>query len=213
MVCRWLTRVFAPEPSEPEQSEYNPMWLIVGLGNPGEEYSRTRHNIGFECLKHLAQRHGLEFRAKRAKARLAEGHIAGQKVVLAKPFTYMNLSGQAVSGLRNWYKIEPTSELLVIYDDLDLPFGKLRLRQRGSAGTHNGMKSIIGQLGGQEFARLRVGIGSPPPEWSDTKSYVLGRFTREEQTDLPDIYDRAADAVELVLREGVTTAMNQVNAA
>jgi PTH1 family peptidyl-tRNA hydrolase len=195
----------------PARNEQQPVWLIVGLGNPGEEYARTRHNIGFECVAHLAKRHGLEFRAKRSKARLAEGHIAGQRVALAKPFTYMNLSGQAVSGLRTWYKIDPVDALLVIYDDRDLPFGRLRLRQRGSAGTHNGMKSIIGQLGSQDFPRMRVGIGKPPPNW-DQKAYVLGRFTSEEQQELPDVYDRAADAVEVILREGFEAAMNRFNA-
>lgn len=187
------------------------MWLIVGLGNPGEEYAKTRHNIGFQCLKHLAQRHGLDFSGKRAHARIAEGHIAGQRVVLAKPVTYMNLSGQAVSGLRSWYKIDPTQELLVIYDDLDLPFGKLRIRQRGSAGTHNGMRSIVGQLGNQDFPRLRVGIGQVPPG-RDTVSYVLGRFTKEEEEQLPALYDTVADALELLLREGLIAAMNRYNA-
>lgn len=188
------------------------MWLIVGLGNPGEEYARTRHNVGFQCLNHLARRHGLEFSGKRAHARIAEGMIAGQRVVLARPVTYMNLSGQAVSGLRSWYKIDLLEELLVVYDDMDLPFGKLRLRQRGSAGSHNGMKSIIGQLGGQEFPRLRVGIGQPQPG-RDAVGYVLGRFTREEEEALPAIYEQVADAVELVLREGLITAMNRYNAA
>jgi PTH1 family peptidyl-tRNA hydrolase len=186
------------------------MWLIVGLGNPGEEYAATRHNIGFGCVNHLAKQHSLEFRGKRAKARIAEGNIAGQRVVLAKPFTYMNLSGQAVVGLRNWYKVDPAHELLIIYDDLDLPFSKLRLRQRGGPGTHNGMKSVIGLLGSQDFPRLRVGIGSPPPRW-DTKGYVLGRFTSEEQDALPDLYDRVSTAIETILRDGFTTAMNEFN--
>jgi PTH1 family peptidyl-tRNA hydrolase len=187
------------------------MWLVVGLGNPGEEYARTRHNIGFQCVKHLADRHGLQFTSKRAQARLAEGTIGGQRVVLARPFTFMNLSGRAVVGLRSWYKLDPAQELLVIYDDLDLPFGKLRLRQRGSAGTHNGMKSIVGLLGTQDFPRLRVGIGSPPPRW-DTKSYVLGRFSKEEEEQLPALCDTVADAVEHVLREGFVAAMNRYNA-
>jgi PTH1 family peptidyl-tRNA hydrolase len=186
------------------------VWLIVGLGNPGSRYTGTRHNIGFACLEHLAARHGLAFSRKRNQAQVAEGQIAGERVVLAQPLTYMNLSGQAVSGLRSWYKIDPAEELLVIYDDLDLPFGRLRLRQRGSAGTHNGMKSIVGQLGNQVFPRLRVGIDHPPAGW-DTVGYVLGRFTADEAASLPDIYDRVADAVEVILREGFVAAMNKYN--
>jgi PTH1 family peptidyl-tRNA hydrolase len=187
------------------------VWLIVGLGNPGEEYAQTRHNIGFQCLNTLAQRHGLHFDDKRAKARVAEGQIAGQRVALARPFTYMNNSGQAVTGLRSWYKIDPAAELLVVYDDLDLPFGTLRLRQRGGPGTHNGMRSVVAQLGSQSFPRLRVGIGNAPTGW-DAAAYVLGRFTRDEQAALPEIVSRAADAIELVLRDGFTAAMNRYNA-
>jgi len=190
---------------------HTPVWLIVGLGNPGEEYARTRHNIGFQCVMHLARRHGLDFARKRAHARVAEGHIGGERVVLARPITYMNRSGQAVSGLRSWYKVDPAVGVLVIYDEMDLPFGKLRLRQRGSAGTHNGMKSIVGQLGSQDFPRLRVGIGKPPPQWAAT-AYVLGRFTDDEEEALPTLYEQVADAVELVLREGLTAAMNRYNA-
>lgn len=187
------------------------MWIIVGLGNPGEEYAKTRHNIGFQCVAELAGRHGLSFDGKRAKARIAEGQIAGQRVVLAKPFTYMNNIGQAVVGLCQWYKAAPERELLVIYDDLDLPFGVLRLRERGSSGTHNGMRSIVSLLGSQAFARLRVGIGQGPPG-RDAAKYVLGRFTREEQAHLPEIRARAADAIEVVVREGLIVAMNRYNA-
>lgn len=186
------------------------MWVIVGLGNPGEEYAKTRHNVGFQSVNELARRHGLAFDDKRAKSRIAAGQIAGQRVALAKPFTYMNLIGQAVVGLCQWYKVDPARELLVIYDDLDLPFGVLRLRERGSAGTHNGMKSVIGQLGMQAFLRVRVGIGQGPPG-RDAASYVLGRFTRDEEVALPELYGRVADAVELILREGFTAAMNRYN--
>lgn len=186
------------------------MWLIVGLGNPGEEYTQTRHNIGFECLNTLARRHGLRFDDKRSKARVAEGNIGGQRIALAKPFTYMNLSGQAVVGLRSWYKIDPADQLLVVYDDLDLPFGTLRLRQKGGPGTHNGMRSIVSLLGNQTFPRLRVGIGNVPQGW-DAAKYVLGRFTREEQAALPDICERAADAIEHIVREGFVAAMNRYN--
>ncbi|NWF78723.1 MAG: aminoacyl-tRNA hydrolase [Chloroflexi bacterium] len=186
------------------------MWLIVGLGNPGERYARTRHNIGFEALDTLARRHGLQFRTGRANSLTAEGTIAGQRVVLAKPQTFMNLSGQAVSSLRAWYKLDPSRELLVIYDDLDLPFARLRLRERGSAGTHNGMRSIVQQLGSVEFPRLRVGIGQPPGKM-DPAAYVLARFNKEEEAALPALLDTIADAVELVLREGLTAAMNRYN--
>jgi len=186
------------------------MWLIVGLGNPGEEYARTRHNIGFQCVNLVARRHGLDFDGKRAKARVAEGQIAGQRVALAKPFTYMNLVGQSIVGLCQWYKIQPAQQLLLIYDDLDLPFGVLRLRERGSAGTHNGMKSVIGQLGSQVFPRIRFGVGQGPPG-RDAARYVLGRFTRDEETQLPPLQARVADAVEVILREGFTTAMNRYN--
>jgi PTH1 family peptidyl-tRNA hydrolase len=185
--------------------------LVVGLGNPGEEYAKTRHNLGFQVVNLLARRHGLEWSDKRAKARLAAGQIGGQRVVLAKPFTYMNDSGQAVVGLRQWYKLDPASELLVIYDELDLPFGALRLRMRGSAGTHNGMRSIVRLLGTEEFPRLRIGIGAGPPG-RDAARYVLSRFTPEEEQALPGILERAADAVELVAREGFVAAMNRVNA-
>lgn len=188
------------------------MWLIVGLGNPGEQYRRTRHNIGFDCLDTFAERHGLQFRNKRANALLAEGNLAGQRLALAKPQTYMNLSGQAVSALRTWYKIDPALELLVVYDDMDLPFGRLRLRQQGSPGTHNGMRSIAGQLGGNAFPRLRVGIDQPPGKM-DAAAYVLSRFTKEEEAELPALRDMVADAIELTVREGIIAAMNRYNAA
>lgn len=187
------------------------MWLIVGLGNPGEQYSKTRHNIGFQAVAHLAKRHRLEFSTNRSHARIAEGRIEGQRVALARPTTFMNLSGKAVVALKNWYKIDAPQEMLVIYDDMDLPFGKLRLRQRGSAGTHNGMRSIVQLLGTQEFPRLRVGIDRPPPNW-DVRSYVLGRFTAEEQKQLPDVYEQVADAVTCIVQEGFVAAMNKFNA-
>ncbi|MEI8308028.1 MAG: aminoacyl-tRNA hydrolase [Chloroflexales bacterium] len=186
------------------------MWLIVGLGNPGEKYDRTRHNIGFACVNALARRHGLEFRVKRANSVVAEGSIGGQRVAIAKPQTYMNESGTAVSALRTWYKLEPARELLVIYDDMDLPFAKLRLRERGSPGTHNGMRSIVAQLGGNEFRRVRVGIDQAPGKM-DAAAYVLSRFSKDEDAGIVGICDTVADAVELVMREGFTVAMNRYN--
>lgn len=186
------------------------MFLVVGLGNPGEQYLRNRHNVGFQCLTYLAQRHGLVFNEKQHRARLATGMIRGQRVVLAKPFTYMNDSGLAVAALVRWYKLDPATQLLVIYDDLDLPFGAIRLRPSGSAGGQRGMQSIIQQLGTQQVPRLRVGIGRPPTGW-DAREYVLSNWTREEAAALPELYARVADAVETVLGEGLTAAMNRFN--
>lgn len=187
------------------------MFVIVGLGNPGEQYLKNRHNVGFQCVSYLADRHGLSFSEKQHKARLASGTIAGQRIVLAKPFTYMNDSGQTVAALARWHKIDPASELLVIYDDLDLPFGAIRMRANGSAGGQNGMKSIIQLLGTQTFPRLRVGIGRPA-DGRAPRDYVLNNWDREQAAQLPDLYGRVADAVESFLRDGLTLAMTRFNA-
>lgn len=186
------------------------MFLIVGLGNPGEEYAKHRHNVGFQCVAHLAARHGLRFGDKQHKARIATGSIAGERVVLAKPFTFMNNSGQAVAALVRWYKIDPAAQLLVIHDDLDIPFGTLRLRANGSAGGQNGIKSIIQLLGTQEFGRARVGIGRPPAGWNPP-DYVLGNWNKEQAEKLPAIYNRVADAVETWMRDGLTLAGTRFN--
>ncbi len=188
------------------------MFLIVGLGNPGEQYARHRHNVGFQCVDYLADRHGLRFNEKQHKARWASGVIRGQRIVLAKPLTFMNDSGQAVGALVRWHKIDPAVELLVIYDDLDLPFETIRLRANGSAGGQNGMRSIIQHLGGQNFPRLRVGIGRPEGR-QDPKDYVLGNWSREQTERLPGLYGRVADAVETVITEGLTLAMTRFNAS
>jgi peptidyl-tRNA hydrolase, PTH1 family len=188
------------------------MFVIVGLGNPGEKYVNNRHNVGFQAVKYLADRHGLTFNEKQHKARLASGMIRGQRVVLAKPFTYMNDSGQSVAALVRWYKIDPATQLLVICDDLDLPFETIRLRANGSAGGQNGVKSIIQMLGTQTFPRLRVGIGRPPAGW-DPKDYVLGNWNRDESEKLPALYNRIADAVETFITEGLTLAMTRFNAS
>ncbi len=186
------------------------MYLIVGLGNPGEQYLNNRHNVGFQCVSELARRHNLSFDGKRAQSRIAEGQINGVRVALARPQTFMNDSGKAVVGLANWYKIDIASELLVIYDDLDLPFGTLRLRLQGSAGGQRGMASIIQQLGSQQFGRLRFGIGRPPPGWEVIK-YVLGNWQAAEREQLPTLYDQALAACAAVLRDGLVKAMNVVN--
>jgi len=182
--------------------------LIVGLGNPGRKYAHNRHNVGFWCLDRLAQAHGLSFTRRRAKASLALGKIADVGVVLAKPLTYMNLSGQAVGQLVSFYKL-PLEGILVICDDLDLPPGTIRLRPEGGSGGHKGMHSIIEALGSQAFPRLRVGIGRPPG--NDAVSYVLSDFTADEQIMLENVYKRVVAAVELFLREGVEAAMNAYN--
>jgi PTH1 family peptidyl-tRNA hydrolase len=184
--------------------------LIVGLGNPGKEYAETRHNVGFRCVDELARRGGLRWEKPRLKAEQARGRLAGRDVTLAKPQTYMNLSGVAVVQLVRWYKV-PLGDLLVISDDLDLPFGQLRLRGEGSAGGQGGLKSIVQQLRSDAFARLRVGIGRP--QWGDPKDYVLNRFTREQAAEVDEIVRRAADAAEVWLAEGPIAAMNRYNRA
>ncbi len=182
--------------------------LIVGLGNPGRSYAAHRHNVGFRCLDRLAGVHGLSFVRDQAKADLASGRIADLRVLLAKPRTYMNLSGQAVRRLARFYKIAP-QDILVIYDDLDLPLGVIRLRPEGGSGGHKGMKSIIESLGTQAFPRLRIGIGRPPHE--DAVDYVLSHFTLDEEIAIENACERAVAAVECFLTEGLAAAMNEYN--
>ena len=185
------------------------MHLIVGLGNPGPEYSGSRHNVGFQCVRWLARKHGLSFDGTRAHARIAQGAILGKPVVLARPQTFMNLSGQAVKGLEQWLRLT-AADIVVIHDDLDLPLGRLRLRPGGSAGGHRGIRSIMDSLGTQEFARLRVGIGRP--EGNDAVDYVLGDFNAAERQIMAESYARAAEALECVLSQGLEVAMNSFNA-
>jgi PTH1 family peptidyl-tRNA hydrolase len=183
--------------------------LVVGLGNPGADYARTRHNIGFLCLDELAGRHGLRFARGRARAEQATGAIAGRPVVLAKPQTYMNESGQAVASLVAFYQVA-ADDLLVVSDDLDLPFGQIRLRAAGSAGGHNGLRSIIHHLRHQQFARLRIGLGRPPGRLP-AERYVLMPFSANERERLPSVVATGADAVECWLRDGPAVAMSRFN--
>lgn len=184
------------------------MKLIVGLGNPGPRYAENRHNIGYQCVERLVQRHGLAPGKMMFKAMVTSGHIAGVKTVLARPLTFMNLSGQAVRPLLRWYRVE-LADLLVIYDDLDLPLGKVRLRQQGGSGGHKGMRSIIEQLGTEAFPRLRVGIGRPvhgePPD------HVLSNFTLDESIVVDRALDQAVAAVETFIVSGIQAAMNGYN--
>jgi len=185
------------------------MKVIVGLGNPGPRYSRTRHNVGFAVIAELGRRHGLQGRS-RGPVIVGEGTIAGEPVALGQPTTMMNLSGRAVAHLLHTHNLRDLSALLIVYDDLDLPLGALRLRERGSAGGHNGMKSIIEVLRTHEFPRLRVGIGRPPPG-QDPADYVLTRFRPEEKPILEQVIRVAADAVEYWIQHGSAETMNAFN--
>ena len=189
------------------------MKLIVGLGNPGREYSGTRHNIGFAVLGSLARKHGINFDKRCCHSRAGEGRIAGQEVAFAKPQTYMNLSGDAVSALIRRYKIK-LADILVIHDDLDLPLGKIRLRAGGSAGGHNGLKSIIASVGSMEFARLKIGIGRPEIagiERRDVVDHVLSDFDAADRKIAEEAVIRAVEATEMVLEDGLEAAMNKFN--
>lgn len=183
--------------------------IVVGLGNPGPRFAATRHNLGFQVVERLAAAHGLRFQQRRFRAELAQGEVLGQRLVLAKPRTYMNASGEAVAPLVRWHKIA-LDDLLVIYDDLDLLVGRLRLRPGGSGGGHLGMESIIAALGTAEFPRLRVGIGRPPPPL-DPVAYVLQRFSAEERPLVAAVLERALAAVDCWLAEGLAAAMNKFN--
>lgn len=186
------------------------MYIIVGLGNPENKYAGTRHNIGFSAVTVLADRFGISVDTKKHKALIGKGVIGGQKVILAQPLTYMNLSGECVRELVDYYKIDAASQLIIIYDDIALPSGKLRIRPRGSAGGHNGIKNIISHLGGQEFPRIRIGVGEKPRGW-DLADYVLGRFPREEEPQIREALQLACDACEVIMDEGVESAMNRFN--
>lgn len=186
------------------------MFLIVGLGNPGGKYEHTRHNVGFDVAEIISQKLNLPINRSKCQAQVGEGSYEGQRVVLARPQTYMNLSGVSVQALAHWYKTPPEN-ILVIYDDVDLPPGKLRIRHSGSAGTHNGMRSIVEQLGTESFPRIRVGIGDRPEGW-ELADWVLSHYeTKEERQAAFDAYMAAADAALCVLKEGVEAAMRKFN--
>jgi PTH1 family peptidyl-tRNA hydrolase len=183
--------------------------VVVGLGNPGFSYARSRHNVGFRVADLLAERHGMRFSGRQYKSQVAEGRIAGGDVLLMKPQTYMNLSGEAVGRARRALGLDP-QQFIVVYDDLDLPVGRVRVREGGSAGGHHGVESIIEALGSKAFARVRIGIGRPPSK-SGNVDYLLDTMTRDETETLADSVGRSADAVETMLAEGVLTAMNRFN--
>jgi len=186
------------------------MFLIVGLGNPTKQYEKTRHNIGFDVMDALADKYNISISENKHKALCGKGVIEGMKVVLAKPQTYMNLSGESVAELVNYYKLDPESELIVVFDDISLEPGNIRIRKKGSAGGHNGIKNIIANLGSSVFPRIKVGVGEKPPKW-DLADYVLGHFSKEEQEQMEEGYEHAVCAVKEIVTGNIEAAMNEYN--
>lgn len=186
------------------------MFLIVGLGNPGKQYEHTRHNIGFDVMDAIAEKYNISISEKKHKALCGRGVIEGQKVVLAKPQTFMNLSGESVAELLNYYKLDPEEEMLVIFDDISLAPGNLRIRKKGSAGGHNGIKNIIAQTGTQNFQRIKVGVGEKPKGW-DLADYVLGHFEPRDRDRVEEAIGDAVLAAEMIVRGDADRAMNDFN--
>ncbi len=195
-------------PRHTEEPDHS-MKVIVGLGNPGDRYRNTRHNVGFHCIDLLARRWGIDVKERRAKAVLGRGRFQEREVVLAKPRTFMNRSGEAINYLVARFGVKP-ADIVVIYDEMDLPVGRIRIRPGGSPAGHNGIRSIIGELHTQNFPRVRVGIGQPEMQGGQV-SHVLNRFTDEETGDISDAIQRVADAMECLLEENITIAMNRFN--
>ena len=185
------------------------MKLIVGLGNPGAKYAGTRHNAGFSVIDELAERHNINVNTSKHKALIGKGVINGEKVILAMPQTFMNLSGESVRAIMDFYKLT-VDDLIVVYDDIDLDVGKIRIREKGSAGGHNGMKNIILHSGSQDFVRVRVGVGKKP-EHMDLADHVLSRFSREDLPFMRESCGKACDALEVILSDGAVAAMNRYN--
>lgn len=184
------------------------MYLIVGLGNPEEEYSNTRHNMGFNVINKLAEEYKIDVNKNKFDALLGTGSIEGEKVILLKPQTYMNLSGKSIIQVVNFYKI-PLQNVFVIYDDIDIAPGLIRIRKKGSSGSHNGMKSVVAELNSEDFARIRVGIGKP--ENNDMINYVIGKIPKEGQEPLEEGVLKAKQAVVEILKNGLDRAMNKFN--
>lgn len=186
------------------------MYVIAGLGNPGKKYAKTRHNVGFDTLDIVADRYRIDISTEKFKALVGTGVIDGQKVILVKPQTFMNLSGESLRQVCDFYKIDPEEDLIVIYDDISLQPGQIRVRKKGSAGGHNGVKSIIAQLGTQVFKRVKVGVGEKP-EGYDLADYVLGHFSFSERIEMEDAFDRAARAAAALVSEDADRVMNEYN--
>ena len=186
------------------------MYLIVGLGNPGRQYEATRHNMGFDVIDKLVEEYRIPQGGVKFNAMYGKGIIGGQQALLMKPLSYMNLSGGPVRDMANYFKIDPETERIVIYDDIDTEPGNLRIRKQGSAGGHNGIKDLIKQLGTQKFIRIKVGVGAKPQGW-DLADYVLGRFDSKSRELVEDAQERACKAVEMILSDGPDAAMNEFN--
>ncbi len=186
------------------------MYVIVGLGNPGKEYENTRHNIGFAVIDMLAERHGIRMQEAKHKGLLGRGMIGGQKVLLVKPLTYMNLSGECIREVLDYYKVDARENLVVLHDDVSLEPGMIRIRKKGSAGGHNGLKNIILHLGHDTFERVKIGVGEKP-EGYDLADYVLGHFSKPEKALMVQTARQVCDAVEVILGDGPDAAMNRFN--
>ena len=186
------------------------MYIIAGLGNPTKEYEGTRHNVGFDVIDRLSERYNIDVTMEKHRALIGKGMIAGQKVILVKPQTYMNLSGESIRSVIDYYKVDPETELIVIYDDISLGVGQLRIRAKGSAGGHNGIKNIIANLGTDVFPRIKIGVGEKPKKY-DLADYVLGHFSKEDRELMEEGYDRADHAVGMILNGEIEAAMNQYN--
>ena len=186
------------------------MFIIAGLGNPDRQYEGTRHNAGFDVIDRIAEKYNIAVDTKRHRAYIGKGIIEGQKVILAKPQTYMNLSGESIRSLVDYYKVDEENELLVIYDDISLDVGQLRIRAKGSAGGHNGIKNIIAHLGTQIFPRIKVGVGEKPKGY-DLADYVLGHFSKAERERMEEGYDNAVRAAEMIVSGQLNEAMNEFN--
>ena len=187
------------------------MYIIVGLGNPGDKYEKTRHNVGFNVIDLLAKEYSIDVSKIKHKALIGEGRVGTEKVILVKPMTYMNLSGDSVAEIVNFYKLDPESEMIVIFDDISLAPGNIRVRKKGSAGGHNGIKSIIARCGTQNFMRIKVGVGEKPQGW-DLADHVLGRFSTEDRVLVEDAIRDACSAAVLMMQGDVDAAMNHFNA-
>lgn len=186
------------------------MYIIVGLGNPKREYEDTRHNVGFTCIDEIAKTHNIDVIECKHKALIGKGYINGQKVILVKPQTFMNLSGESVREIIDYYKVDSQTQLIVLFDDVSLPVGQLRIRKKGSAGGHNGIKNIILHLGHDVFMRIKVGVGEKPPGY-DLADYVLGHFNADEKKILEESRKKVCSAVEMMIEEKIDAAMNQFN--